>query len=325
MCAAIACAGVFAGAAQASDVLKDGEFPNWIPSLGAGFGLQSRDVHARIDNPDNPFAQFASLNPIFGGAFLKTDIVNSEPRFRCRPSGQFAGFCFFLADATEALDGGTLPLGGQLIGPAEPFLGLVRPFIHGAYAIDFDSRVIASSGFKPGGFPTTGPLPKMRVQVEARPQSTWWAGGGIAVQVPIDIPVFLKFGYNYSKHEMDLEGDIWRGIVINNEDAIRRTNAKDDLSITSWGPSFGVEAEVWRIGQIAMNLSADLLVFFPRDGTDTRFSLEQPRTSGDPPQCSSSPNPPSNCLQPAFFSVDADETQYHGSLSLRLVWLGVPF
>jgi hypothetical protein len=322
-CAALLAISALLGPAAMGETLKEDELPNWIPSLGVGFGIHTRDVSARIDNPSNPFAQFAGINPAFGGAFLPTGVPINEAPFFCRPAGQFTGFCFFFDDDTTAVDGGSVPLGGQLIGPAEPFLGVVRPFVHGAFAIDFDSRVIAASGLKPAGFPTAGRKPRLRIQLEARPEHTWWVGGGLAVQIPIDRPLFLKLGYAYSQHQMELEGSIWRNIVINNQDTIERLNNYDELKIKGAGPTFGLEAEVWRIGSLAMNLSADLLVFFPSSGTDARFEVNTPLSAGEV-YCSA-PNPPSNCVQPAFLTVDADETQYHGSLTLRLTWLGISF
>jgi hypothetical protein len=315
--------------ALADEPLREGELPNWIPSLGIGIGIQSRDVRGTIDNPTNPFAQFAVANPLFGGAFLKGDTVRDEPQFRCRSTGQFAGFCFYYDDQSEAVDGTTLPLGMQLFGPPEPFFGRLRPFAQGAFAFDFNNRVVASSGFKPAGFAAAaqGGFPTLRVELEVDPDYTWWAGGGLAIQMPVDLPVFLKLGFNYSEQRMDLEGSIWRGYSVNtpNEFA-ERTSSSDELTIKSWGPSFGLEAEVWRIGSLAMNISADLLIFYPRSGTDARFSLEQPREDpprgADPPYCGT-PNAPTNCLQPARLSIDADETQYHGSIMLRFTWLGL--
>lgn len=312
------------------EALREGELPNWIPSIGVGFGIQQRDVHGRIDNPSNPFSFLSGLNPLFGGAFLPTGIPIEEPRFFCRPATPpqpFTGFCFFYDDATESVDGATAPIGAQLIGPPEPFLGLVRPFVHGSFAFDFDRRVIASSGFKPAGFPASGPFPKLRIQIEAVPEETWWAGGGLAFQIPIQRPLLFKVGYNYSRQEMDFESSIWRGISVNNVDTIQRTNASDHLSITGSGPSFGLEAEIFRLGSLALNLSADLLIFFPESGTSTRWSINTPLAPGDPAYCTTvPPNPPSTrCVQPAFLTVDADATQYHGSLSLRLTWLGIRF
>jgi hypothetical protein len=327
---AVALASCVASSAWGGEPLPEGELPNWIPSVGLGFGIQTRDMRGTISNPQNPFAQFSGLNPIFGGAFLKTDTIVTEPRFACRSAGQFAGFCFFFDDQTQAVDGATLPLGLQLMGPPAPVIpGRIRPFIQGAYAFDFESRVVASSGFKPAGFPVAAPdqFPTLRLELEVSPVSTWWAGGGLAIQAPIDMPLFLKLGFNYSQQDLDLQGNIWRGFNVNNPNQFtERTSVDGDMTIKSWGPSFGLEAEVWRIGSLAMNLSADFYVFLPRSGTDAFMTLQQPRVSGglnpEPLPCTGNPGDATNCLQPAQFRIDADETQYHGSIMLRLTWLG---
>jgi hypothetical protein len=129
--------------------------------------------------------------------------------------------------------------------------------------------------------------------------------------------VFLKVGAHYLEESIVAIGTISRGD--GTDTGSLQSEAQDGLKVGGAGPSFGVEAEVWRFGPVGVQFAADILVTFPLSGTDTQFELEEP--GDEPPQCSVQPDA-IPCVEPATFDFDADNIHYLGLASFRFAWLG---
>jgi hypothetical protein len=99
-CATLLATAALVAPAAGAEPLREDELPNWIPSFGVGFGIQTRDVRGRIDNPNKPglgvviseinnssippffkpiLIEQARANPLYGGAFLPTGVPIKEP------------------------------------------------------------------------------------------------------------------------------------------------------------------------------------------------------------------------------------------------------
>ena len=299
-CCAVALAVVALAPPARADEEK--QLPSWIPSLGIGVGIQSRDIDGDID------------------AFLATSAVGGSVRLDCLTSGPFTAFCDVSASDTRASDGAALDMSGQILGPALDSVPLKpRPFVHGGFAFEYDSRTIAEAGYNPGSFgPELTIEPRIHTRLRANPDSIWYAGGGIALQMPIEFtPVFVKIGGHYMEERMDMVGGIDRGVGAFGD--FISAESTEGLTIGGAGPSFGVEAEVWRFGPVGLQFAADVLMTFPLSGTDAQFELEEP---GDaPPSCVDSPGA-IPCVEPATFDFSADNIHYLGVATFRFAWLG---
>jgi hypothetical protein len=289
---------VLAPAARADE---EKQLPNWIPSLGIGVGMQSRDIDGDID------------------AFLKSGTTTGSSVLACVTAGPFAGFCDMSTSDSRASDGAALDLSGQLLGPA---LGSVplrpRPFVHGGFAFEYDSRTIAESGFHPGSFDALFSEPRLHTRLRANPDSLWYAGGGIALQMPIEFtPVFVKIGAHYMQERIDAIGTIDTGI--GSADDFVTAEGSKELTIGGAGPSLGIEAEVWRFGPVGVQFAADVLMTFPLSGTDAQFEVEQAGATS--PSCTDQPDA-IPCVEPATFDFDADNIHYLGVATFRFAWLG---
>jgi len=285
---------------------QEQELPSWIPSVGLGFGIQSREIDGNID---------AFL---LGGTITPTNFVcqGSPPNNPNLPP--ITGICDLSTSDSRASDGAAFDISGQVLGPSLSSVWLKpRPFVHGGFAFEYDSRTIAEAGENPGSFDVNGQEPDLRTRLRANPDYLWYAGGGIALQLPIEFtPVFVKIGAHYLEERMDAVGSIDQGT---GETTVLHSEVKKTLKIGGVGPSVGVEAEVWRFGPVGLQATADMFVTFPISGTDANMDLDQP--DHDPfPSCSANPNVP--CVPPANFDFNADNIHYLGVASLRFAWLG---
>ncbi|HEX5068141.1 MAG TPA: hypothetical protein VFY49_18620 [Myxococcota bacterium] len=305
-CAAALAVALLAPPAPAEE---EKELPSWIPSVGLGVGIQSRDIDGSID------------------AILATDAVSSSvlPCQGQPPTNPFlppfTGRCDVSASDSRASDGAAFDISGQLLGPALSSVPLKpRPFVHGGFAFEYDSRTIVEQGFNPGNFDKLFGEPRIHTRLRANPDSLWYAGGGVALQMPIDFtPVFVKFGAHYMEERMDAIATIDRGI--GSADEFISAESTESLKIGGAGPSFGVEAEVWRFGPVGVQFVADVLMTFPLTGSDARFQLQEP--GAEPPACTPSDDPNVvNCVEPSNFDFDADNIHYLGVATFRFAWLG---
>jgi hypothetical protein len=291
--------------------------PNWVPSIGLGFGLQSREINGTIDAI--LFEGTTGPPPSTSELPCQTIPPTLPPPFPPVP-----GFCNASGDDNTASDGGALDVSAQILGPpwkSAPWNLRPRPFVHAGWADEFDSRTIVETGEIPSAFDNNPGQPDLHVRLRANPNTIWYAGGGVALQMPIHFtPVFVKIGGHYLEERMDAVGSIDRGLAVaaNQTEVFTTQNARG-MTIRGAGPSFGVEAEIWRFGPVALQFVADLLVTFPLSGSKTSFDLDEPVFGGDPPSCRTNPAP---CNPPAHFDFDADNPSYFGIASLRFGWVG---
>jgi hypothetical protein len=291
-----------------SAVAQELQVPDWVPSLGLGGGIQSRPTDGEID----------AL--IFNNQPSTTRIVPCIPLGSGSP---FDGFCDLSADDTRSLDGATLVGSAQLLGPPLRNVFLrPRPFVHGGFSWAFDSRTIAEAGFNPSTFEVENlNEPDIRTRLRGNPEYLWYVGGGVALQLPIELrPVFVKIGAHYMEEMTEVVGTIDRAEELLT--SLQTTEFTTDLTIRGVGPFFGLEAELARIGPVALNAVGDVFMTFPLSGTDAEFDLDGPVFPGDVSACRDSPPGTVRCQSPAHFSYGADDIHWLGVAALRLTWVG---
>jgi hypothetical protein len=285
---------------------QEQDLPSWIPSVGLGFGIQSREIDGNID---------AFL---LGGTVAAATVpCQGLPPFN--PAlPPITGICDLSASDNRASDGAAFDISGQVLGPSLSSIWLKpRPFVHGGFAFEYDSRTIAEGGENPGSFDVNLQEPDLRTRLRANPDFLWYVGGGVALQLPIEFtPVFLKIGAHYLEERMDAVGSIDQGV---GENDVLHVETTKSLKIGGAGPSVGVEAEVWRFGPVGVQAAADLLVTFPLSGSEAQMDLDQPDHAPFP---SCADDPDVTCVEPAHFDFDADNVSYLGVASIRFAWLG---
>jgi hypothetical protein len=285
---------------------EEADLPPWVPSLGIGAGIQARAIDGTID------------------AFLFDGTLSPNLVSDCIPGGNvFEGFCDMSADESRTLDGGTLGGTLQLLGPSLASLPLhPRPFVHGGFFWNFDSRTIADEGFNPSSFETNFSEPDLRTRLRGNPEYMWYTGGGVALQLPFESrAVFVKVGAHYLEDRVEVVGQVDRGFTVGDTVNTVTNEFTDELTIKGVGPYLGVEAEIARFGPLTLNFVSDVLMTFPLSGTDSQFSIEEPFGGGDPPSCTVSPGA-LPCVLPAQFSYDADSIHWLGFAGLRFSWIG---
>lgn len=283
---------------------EERDLPPWVPSLGIGVGIQARTIDGDI----------SAL--LFDGTAVPTR------RAPCNTLIFFIGpgFCDLSDSDTRSVDGAALQGGGQLLGPSLDVFLRPRPFVHGGFDWAFDSRTVAQGGMNPSSFQENGAEADIRTRLRGNPEYLWYVGGGVALQLPVDFTTaFVKLGAHYMQERSEVVGTIDRSL---GSSAVQTVESTDELTIPGIGPSFGLEAEIYRFGPVALNFVADMLVTFPLSGTDTQFQLDEPNFGGDPPPCTTEPPGTARCVSPATFSYDADEPHWLGSVSLRFGWVG---
>ncbi|HVN39788.1 MAG TPA: hypothetical protein VMW19_16620 [Myxococcota bacterium] len=305
-------------AASIAQETEERVVPNWVPSVGFGFGIQSREINGNIDAIlfTNQTGQPPSVT-----IPCQTQTLSMPP-----PLPPFVGFCNLGGAANRASDGAAFDLSGQILGPpwkSAPWKLRPRPFVHGGFAFEYDSRTIVEVGINPSSFQNAALEPLAHTRLRANPNWIGFAGGGVALQLPIEFtPVFLKLGAVFTEEQLDAVGTIDRGgNDVNNKLFTVSNDRTEALKIPGVGPSVGVEAEVWRFGPIALQFVADLLVSFPLSDDKTSFDLDQPVFPGDPPSCVTNPTAVP-CVNPGHFDFKADNPSFFGVASLRFGWVG---
>ncbi len=318
---------------ESGEPLGEFELPDWVPSVGFGFGLQAREV-------DSEFT-----------AFLKSDNAGAvNTAFNCRRSlfgiNPDSGVCDFEEQEERTLDSGSLPGDLQLLGPAWrgdlPYGLSIRPMLRAGAAWTFSRRVIASQGFEQPDMESNTPNADLRVEIEAEPRWFWYTGLGAAIQLPFERPTFLKISGVYHEQRVNVFSRVDRGFEVNNVlESISRIEDEDEVTIRGIGPSIGFETEVARIGPVAFSFAGDVMVTFPVSGTDSSATISQsplltPAELGLAPLCApgqqpdltGGPNPPpptgtgTFCWDEPDFESDLDNPFYFGGLQVRLSWVG---
>jgi len=273
--------------------------PDWIPSIGVGPGIHSRQAEGTVEG------------------LMKTETSpNSNPSFVCFEGG----FCEFFDNDERDIDGSAVGVSAQLLGPSVASWPLrPRPFIQAAWVRPFSSRVLAEDGFQPQDFTSNFGEPDVQLELNADPQMMWYVGGGGALQLPFERPIFIKLGMHYAEERLDILGRVQRGTDVSNSHPpatimLPEGRHKDKLTVRSLGPDIGLEVEVYRFGPIAAQLSADVLLNFPINSVKNTFDVDEPLTQAEIDQ--------GLHVDPAVFTYDAENVQYYGTIYIRFAWLG---
>jgi len=311
--------------------LGEFELPDWIPSMGVGFGIHARDADGSIE------------------AILRDGTTSAGLDFFCVPDNAFfpgnpaAGSCPFSAAGEETVDGGSIPGDLQLLGPEWskdlPFGVAIRPLLRAGAAWNFDRRVIGRSGFELPDMESNGQEPDLLMELEAEPRWFWFAGLGTAIRLPFERPTFLKIAGNYHEQRVNVFGRADRGFQVGAiplEFALR-VEDEDELTIRGFGPSIGLETELARFGPVAFGFAADFMVTFPVSGEDTRGILSQEGlldenkdftpAEGGPPLCAPGQQPmiavPGGfCYDNIEWEASLDNPFYFGGVQVRISWIG---
>jgi hypothetical protein len=305
--------------------------PDWIPSLGAGFGIYSRGYEARVsgDQVVNRLGLDANgqiiVVPFVQNGFFTTTRGSGVPTFRgynCsrgssafpwlelpQPDGSVpAGVCGpFDGKSDDSLDGGAPSFNAQLLGPVWDGMPLrPRPLFQAGLAWPTDSRNIAEEGVKVSDFDTVAE-PAVRLELDADPSLFWWIGAGAALELPIErYSTRLKFSLGYMEDEVELKGsvanDFGTGIQFN--------KSTQTLVVRSIAPAIGLEADLARFGPLMLTVSAD-----------TIFSVALSDTSA----VMLVPAPPSNTGAPtgtATMTYEGEDLLIFGGVQFRFGWMG---
>jgi hypothetical protein len=307
--------------------LGEYELPDWIPSVGFGFGIQARKAEGG----------FAAL--------LKSDSADRE-LFNCRASifgiNPDAESCDFFQQDEETVDGGTIPGGLQLLGPAWsgdlPFGLSIRPLVHAGAAWNFDRRLIARQGFEQPDMEVNGVEADLRAEIEGEPRWFWYTGIGTAIRLPFERPTFLKIAGNYHEQRVNAFGRVDRGQSVGTTFlGVNRLEEEEELTIKGLGPSIGLETEVARIGPVSFGFAADLMITFPLSGTDWSTSVSQvplltpsdlsvpgaaPCAPGQEPETPPPLGTGVFCYDNIDFNASFDNPFYFGGVQVRISWIG---
>lgn len=270
--------------------------PDWIPSAGGGIGFFSRDVDGLSDG-------------IIESGNLVAENCDDK------------GFCTFFDSDTRAVDGASIPVSGQLLGPAwESAWGKPRLLVHGGYGFPLKDRVVSETGFAPSDFDSNGQNADARVRLTGEPEHFWWAGAGVALQLPVDrYPVWVKLSVSYMEEETNVVGRVDQKIGTdpdnNNAPVSDFRKEEDTLKIRHIAPAFGLEALFARIGPVALGLSGDFMLGIPIGSTDTKLVVLAPGLGVDKP-------PGESTGGAVTFRYDGDSPWFWGGLTVRLVWVG---
>jgi hypothetical protein len=270
--------------------------PAWIPSVGIGPGIHSRAAEGTVDG------------------LMKTSAVGPNTQIPC----DLQGFCLFYDQDERNIDGTAVGVSAQLLGPSAPTWPLrPRPFVQAALIRPFASRVLAESGYQPSDFDANGQEPDLQLELNADPQLLWYTGGGAALQLPFERPVFIKLGAHYMEERLDMLGRIQRNV--DNTTPLPEGRKKEELTVRSIGPDIGLEVEVFRFGPFAAQLSADVLLSFPLNSLADTFQADQPLTPAEIQQIELGLLQPP---EPADFTYDAENVHIFGTVWIRFAWLG---
>jgi hypothetical protein len=341
------------GAGAQEEELPEGG-PDWVPSIGVGFGIYSRDVTGRIEGVRTgtyfPRFQGQNLAPVtvtkgfvtltqaepqssssLGNARKCTTNVNT---YRAPQPNGLVGICGPFEDVgNESLDGGAPSFHAQLLGPSWRSAPLSpRPFLQGMFALPISSRTIAHDGFKVSDFDTISSEPQVRIEMSAQPKSFWQAGGGVALKLPWErYDVRAKLGLGFSQEQIDVTTKSWVAVRkstpsicpddppippggVNPPIVAPLTEQKNTMNIQSITPSIGLEADVARFGPVMVSVSADTFFSVALSGTDQTFESFDSARKG----C----NFDGSGTGQVAHSFKADDLQIFGTIGVRFGWVG---
>jgi hypothetical protein len=234
----------------------------------------------------------------------------------------------FANSRNTSIDGFSLPLSAQLLAPPfESLPGSPRPFVQAGYYFflsdEFDT--LAADGPQPEDFnklrtDPTRPQSRLRIELLGEPKSRWFAGFGAAFRLPVDTyEVYLKPSVNYAEERIDVTGQITSTVADpppiptpTGQVEFSKTNAfVDSQVVREISLGLGLDVLIGKLGPMGVGLAFDLFASFPVDGGKTRFVVANPCDKGG---C----NPAGS----GAFSADVGQTQFLGSVGLRLSWLG---
>ena len=272
----------------------------WIPSVSFGAGASSRRSSGAIRG----IVEAATTGNQTGTRRFLCGLANGLPRTSC----------LFATDTNTAHDYLTLDLGLQLMAPALDLPLRPRGFLHAGGALPLSDRIIASDGMKVSDFDFNGLEPDVRLELEAQSGLSWFAGVGVAAELPIDLEltsqrVWLKLSFNYFEEQFRLRGEIVQGVPFPVQD---KANSNQTLTVRSIGPGLGVEALLWNAGPVTFGIGADFMVSFPLAADGTNFVVEAP---GSPAGVDGGP-------VDFDFDFNADDFRYTGLVNLRMSWTG---
>lgn len=335
-----------AGAGEEAEAPRT--LPGWIPSIGPGFGIYSRDVKASAqgliqkDRIGVENGQIVIVPKVENG--FRTGQLTSAVYTCTRGSSAFpylevpplqAGVCGPFQDSnTSALDGPGISANGQLLTPAWSTAWLApRGFVQGGFAWPLQSRTLAASGFKDPPV-RTGGEPGLRIQTKGDPNYFWWAGGGVAFQLPIEsYTVRAKLGLAYMEESVDAVSriDQFVGVDTEGEPVKKIVKGTQNLTIRSIAPSIGLEADLARFGPLVIGLAADTMFSIALSGTNASTAPEDCADQSlqfESFACLSSPGTQSQPGAPfvpsgnGAFGFKADTLHIFGSVSIRFSWVG---
>lgn len=282
---------LMAGPAWSQEEYPEG-VPDWLLTVGSGAGFFSRDVDGLIDG------------------VVRTSTTQAA-------SCDNQGFCVFYDKETRSVDGLGIPIVAQLMGPAWESAWLQpRLFAQGGYTWPLKDRVVAEIGSTPSDFDTNGQEPDVRLRLSGEPEYFWWAGAGVALQLPVHrYPVWVKLAVNYLEEETNVVGraDEQTGIDPITDDPVNEANIDEKtLKMRMIAPSLGLEALFARMGPVALGIAGDFMVGFNISSSDTKFVVQAPGLTSIGPDSGG----------PVTFRYDADSPWFWGGLTLRFTWVG---
>ena len=294
------------GAAALPPEEEDGDSQPWIiPSFALGVGVYTRDIES---------SAFGVFSDSAGTLVLRDPREALVFPFQ-EPTG---------AQRTTALDGQAIPFTLQFATkdfdlPGKPYI-----WFHGGYMEPFRSRTLAQDGDKPEDFDTNPVFSQgctifvedcpgdTRLQIKASPDSYWFIGAGAAARLPLDFaPVWVRLGVSYMEEEITYRGTIFQTFDQTNP-IVPATFLEDEVTIRSISPTIGLEAEVARVGPIAISILGETFLSIALDNEERSFSFQAPG-QGFP----DNPNGGQG-----NFTFDPDTLHVFGGAHLRFSWIG---
>ena len=293
---------------------------DWIPSVGLGGGLMSRETEGSIGGGVSDFQVgiFGDVTVVEHGvrtdgtdSQLTTCIVGQE-----RDNG---ALCEFYDESSTSVDGFVLTPSVQVLGPAlNPLPMRPRLLFQGGYGFPYVSRTVSAAGFKPVTFDDLGAEPKVRLQLKGDQQYFWWVGGGVALQLPFDrYRTWLKLSASYSEEEIEAVARMDSFFAALGNSPLGSRNVRQTLLIRSISPGIGLEAEVGSIGPVSFSISADTLISIALENDGSDFTDDAGNALLVSPTLG--PNVPGGPIEASY---QPDDLSVFGILSVRFNWIG---
>jgi hypothetical protein len=221
-----------AAGGDASDPWID--WTHWTPSVAVSGGFSGRDITSIVSGEVN--------GPLPGGG---------------------AGDVPYFSLVDEASSGAVVPIELRLLVPEfKKVPGEPRLYVNGGYVLIFKGSYLGGRyGIKSEFFsPVVSGVPQVRVENRMSETGRWFVGGGVQVKMPVDsYPTWLRLGVAYSEQDLTVSSSFVTGPSAENAFAVSMLTARD---IT---PSIGLDVEVGRLSQTAVEVIFDVGVGIPLD------------------------------------------------------------